>query len=441
MKLFYALIILTLLQNCSFDNKTGIWKNDNIITKDEKDSFEEFKTLSTEQEFFDKIISIKKNFNLEIPNQINAIEWKDIFYNRSNNFDNFKYNNSNQIILKSKKISNYKINESLLFIDNNLIVSDQKGNIIIYSISQKKILIKFNFYKKRFKKFQKKLNLIVQNNIIYVSDNLGYLYAYDFKNNMIIWAKNYKVPFKSNLKILENKLFAANINNNLFILEKNSGNILKKIPTEETLVQNMFENNLSQSKNSILFLNTYGSLYSINNNKMNINWFLNLNPSIDLNPSNLFYSNQIINNDELIVVAANKFTYVIDVKTGSTIYKFNFTSNIKPLIVGRYLFLISKNNLLISFDLKKGKIVYSYNINQEISKFLNIKPKKAQFKNLVMAGDHLLIFLKNSFVLKFALNGAIKDIYKLPSKINSNPIFVGGSILYLDFKKKLSVVN
>ena len=91
MKLFYALIILTLLQNCSFDNKTGIWKNDNIITKDEKDSFEEFKTLSTEQEFFDKIISIKKNFNLEIPNQINAIEWKDIFYNRSNNFDNFKY--------------------------------------------------------------------------------------------------------------------------------------------------------------------------------------------------------------------------------------------------------------------------------------------------------------------------------------------------------------
>ncbi|MDC1151877.1 hypothetical protein OAS95_04845, partial [Pelagibacteraceae bacterium] len=129
MKLFYALIILTLFQNCSFDNKTGIWKNDNIITKDEKDSFEEFKTLSTEQEFFDKIISIKKNFNLEIPNQINAIEWKDIFYNRSNNFDNFKYNNSNQIILKSKKISNYKINESLLFIDNNLIVSDQKGNI------------------------------------------------------------------------------------------------------------------------------------------------------------------------------------------------------------------------------------------------------------------------------------------------------------------------
>ena len=441
MKLFYALIILTLLQNCSFDNKTGIWKNDNIITKKENDSFKEFKTLSSEQEFFDKIIPIKKNLNLEIPNQINVIEWKDIFYNRSNNFENFKYNNSNQIIFKSKKLSKYKINESLLFINNNLIASDQNGNIIIYSIGQKNNLFKFNFYKKKFKKYKKRLNLIVENDIIYISDNLGYLYAYNFKNNKIIWAKNYKIPFKSNLKISENKLFAANINNDFFILEKNTGNILKKFPTEETIVQNMFVNNLTQSKDSILFLNTYGSLYSISNDKMNINWFLNLNPSLDVNPSNLFYSNQIINNDELIVVTANKFTYVVDVKTGSTIYKLNFTSTLKPLIIGHYLFLISKNNLLISFDLKNGKIAYSYDINQEISKFLDTKQKKAKFKNLIIADDHLLILLKNSFVLKFTLNGTLKDIYKLPSKINSNPMFVDGSILYLDFNKKLSVVN
>ena len=31
MKLFYSLIILVLLQSCSFDNKSGIWKNDNNI--------------------------------------------------------------------------------------------------------------------------------------------------------------------------------------------------------------------------------------------------------------------------------------------------------------------------------------------------------------------------------------------------------------------------
>ena len=58
--------------------------------------------------------------------------------------------------------------------------------------------------------------VIADGEIIYVSDNIGYLYALDYKNNKILWAKNYKIPFRSNLKILENKLITANQNNNLF---------------------------------------------------------------------------------------------------------------------------------------------------------------------------------------------------------------------------------
>ena len=34
---------------------------------------------------------------------------------------------------------------------------------------------------------------------------------------------------------------------------------------------------------------------------MKINWFLNLNQTTDLNPSNLFLSNQIVNNNEKIL--------------------------------------------------------------------------------------------------------------------------------------------
>tara|TARA_B110000967_G_C18857205_1_gene547933 strand:- start:889 stop:1971 length:1083 start_codon:yes stop_codon:yes gene_type:complete len=359
----------------------------------------------------------------------------------SNNFENFIYNNSNQILFKSKRISKYKINDLLLFEKNNLITSDQKGNIIIYSISDKKVISKFNFYKKKFKKIEKKLNLILENNIIYVSDNLGYLYAYNYKENTINWAKNYKIPFRSNLKISKNKLFAANINNNLIILNKKNGDVLKSIPTEENLVQNKFINNLSQTKNLTFFLNTYGSLYAIENDKMNINWFMNLNRALDLNPSNLFYSNQIVSNNNVVVVTANQFTYVIDIKTGSIIYKINLTSSIKPLITEKYLFLVSGKSLLISFDLKTGKIIYSYNINQKIAEFLNSEEKEVQFKNMFMANNKILIFLKNSFILKFNINGVLEEVQKLPSKINTSPIFIDGSFLFLDFKKKLSIIN
>ena len=67
--------------------------------------------------------------------------------------------------------------------------------------------------------------------MIYVSDNIGFLYAYDHVKNKVIWAKNFKVPFRSNLKIVEDKLAAANQNNNLYIIDKNSGDNLKLIPT------------------------------------------------------------------------------------------------------------------------------------------------------------------------------------------------------------------
>ena len=40
-----------------------------------------------------------------------------------------------------------------------------------------------------------------------------------------------------------------------------------------------------------------------------------------------------------------------------------------------------------------------------------------------MLNGKIFIFLKNSYVIKFELNGNIEKIVKLPFKINSNPIF------------------
>ena len=79
--------------------------------------------------------------------------------------------------------------------------------------------------------------MIVEKEIIYISDNIGYVYAYNYLENKILWAKNYKIPFKSNLKIYENKLIASNQNNDLYIFDKISGEIIKLIPTEETKIK------------------------------------------------------------------------------------------------------------------------------------------------------------------------------------------------------------
>ena len=415
-KILFLLVII--FYSCSFDNKSGIWKNENLITKENNDSFREFKKLSITYSPFNKIVNIKKNFKLKSP-----------------------ASNINKQDFRSKKITRKNISNYILSDSKNIICSDLNGNIFIYSLAENKLVNKFNFYKKKFKNIEKKLNLIVENGIIYVSDNIGYLYAFDYKKNKVIWAKNHKIPFRSNLKIFQDKLLASNQNNNLYFFNKYSGEIIKLIPTEETTVKNAFINNLSLDNNYVFFLNTYGSLYAVTKKDMEIKWFVNLNQSLDINPSNLFMGNQIVNNDKRIVVNSNQSTFVLDSETGRILSKKKFSSNVKPIIIDQYFISISKNNFLILTNINNGEILYSLDINQEIANYVKSKKKEIQIKNMMIVNNNIFIFLKNSFLLKFDFNGKIKNISKLPNKLNTFPIIVDSSIVYFDFKNRLSVVN
>ncbi len=441
MNLIRILIILLFLQNCSFDDKTGIWKNERSVSiNSSKDKiFEGFEKIAISEETFNKVIELDSKIKLRISKPIKTQEWNDIYYNQNNNYPNINYNDSKKITFKSKKLSRYKINDQILFDKNNLIFSNEKGDIIVYSLTKNQIISKFNFYKKKFKKINKILNLKVDKEVIYTTDNLGYVYAYNYRTENILWAENYKIPFRSNLKILNNKLVFSDQNNNLYFIDKNKGNLLRLVPTEETVIKNHFINNLSTDNvNSLFYLNSYGSLYSLNINSMRINWFINLNKSFDINPTNMFIGNKIVNNDKFIIVSSNSKSYVINLTNGTIISKKNFSSSIKPIINNNLIFLITKNNLILSMDLTSGKILYSYNINDQIAEFLKIKKKNnLNIKNFTMLNSQLILFLNNSYILKFNINGKLNQVLKLPTKISSQPIIINGAILYLNNKNKL----
>ena len=49
-------------------------------------------------------------------------------------------------------MSAYKTSEHILFSDNNIITSDIKGNIIVFSVKENKKIFRYNFYKKNIEK-------------------------------------------------------------------------------------------------------------------------------------------------------------------------------------------------------------------------------------------------------------------------------------------------
>ena len=438
MKKILIFITMLLFQNCSFDKKSGIWKNTTVEIDKKDKNFKDFESVIEENKnYLDKTIIIDPNIQLFLTSKIKPKNWTDLYFKKNNNFANFSYTNKNQLAFQSGKISRKELDKNILFKDNFLILFDIKGNIFIYSVDKRKLLHKYNFYKKKYKKTKKKLNVVLNDNYLYISDNLGYLYSYNFITNRIIWAKQFNAPFRSNLKIDNRKLFLSDENNNLFIIETQNGKIIKKVPTEEVIVKNNFISNISINEKDIFFLNTFGSLYSINKENIRMNWFLNLNQSFNVNFDNLFYSSEIKSIKNNLVILTNNVLTVLDNKNGSTKYKIPIKSHLSPLVNNDLIFIVSENNYLILVEISTGKIIYSYEITELIADYLESKKKNINIKLLRIINDQIFIFLNNSYVIKFKINGRIQEIFKLPKKLNSNPIFINDAMIYLSSSNKL----
>jgi len=442
MQFFKILILLFLFYSCSFDTKTGIWKNDNIAPNIENNSvFKDFVKITSSDEKFNSIVQINEEFNFIINEPLRNLSWNQTLLNKENNIVNLSFDNKNQAIHKSKKISLHTLKENILYEKNKIFLSDQKGNLFIYSLQKNKLIKKLNFYKKKYKNKKIKLNFIIENDIVYISDNIGFIYAYDINLDKIIWAKNINIPFRSNLKLSLNFLTLANQNNDLYFFNKKNGKLIKLIPSEETVINNNFQNKISLSNDEVFFLNTYGSLYSIDNKSFNLKWFVNLNKTLEKNLSNLFYGSDVVFYDNKILLSSNENFYIINSKNGSVLYKKNFSSYFNPIINNDFVFLLTKNNLLVALNLRDGEIIYSLDLAQETANFLSTKKKNLIIKNILMVDDKIFVFLKNSYVIKLDIYGKIVSIIKLPSKLKTQPIIVDNKLFYINKKNKLFVVN
>ena len=174
---------------------------------------------------------------------------------------------------------------------------------------------------------------------------------------------------------------------------------------------------------------------------LRIVWFLNLNRSLDLNPSNLFSGNEIISYRDKIAISTSDTTYFLDKNNGAIIFKKNFSSKVKPLIDNNYYFTITQNDLMICMSLISGEIIYSYNIYQQVKDYLKNINVKVEYNMFAIANSKIFIFFNSSNLLKFNLNGNLENIIKLPTKIKSLPIFFDEFILFVDRKGQITILN
>ena len=457
MKRLLLIFIAIVFASCSFDDKTGIWKDASNTPVDNQTSNQileneptiRYVEIFTKNKTYDEEKEPVNFLNIEISKPLRITNWPEQYAISNNNISNFFYSGNNILLSKSSKLSKLSsegkhLNKKIIFYKNNLISYDHKGTIFIYSLNLNKKILKYNFYKKKFKNFNKEINFIVNEDTLYAADNLGYLYALNLKNNKIIWAKNYGIPFRSNLKFANNQIFLANQDNVISSIDSNTGIKNWQYATSITFLKSDFENTLALDliNKNIFFLNTSGELYSINYFKQNINWVLNFKNSYLSGDTELFLSQPIVSKNNNLIIATEKAVLSLDTLTGSRNWNLRAEPIFKPIITLNYTYLILKNNLLICLDNKSGNVVWSKNI------FRNIKDKKIknQFESYIdfkIVNGEINIYLKNGYLLTLSpKNGNLNSLNKISKKgISSEIFFLNGNMLFIDKNNKLLKFN
>ena len=114
MKIIYYILVIIFIQSCSFDNKSGIWKNSSDESNKVNKNFKEFKKVVLENEIlFDKTVKLNEEFKFFLTPPYSANIWNDPFYGESNINDNFSYSDKNQLILQSSKLSRKKLDGNI----------------------------------------------------------------------------------------------------------------------------------------------------------------------------------------------------------------------------------------------------------------------------------------------------------------------------------------
>ncbi len=408
------IVFILILNSCSFGNGGGFWtKEENL-----KDELLNFKPLFKKDEL--TLNEFNKNFQF-------LLNKNDLKINKDSKNDN----NDGYVIFDGKfnkiqkynfsKIDNFhKLETNLIFHNKNLIFFDNKGSILKFD-QNSKLEWKMNNYTKNEKKLGPLLSMTHNDKQLFVSDNISKIYSINLNDGKIIWSKKNSLPFNSLIKFFDNKIFIIDTNNNLNCFSSKDGSLIWQHKTEKSFINSSKKLSILVKNNIVFFSNSLGDITAIDAKNGSLIWQkFTQNSKIYEDIMTLKMSNLIINNDSIYFSNNKNQFYSIDFNTGITNWIQKINSNVKPAIIGDFVFTVSLDGYFFIIDKNTGNILRITNVFDSIKRKKNEKVYPTgfvfNFENLFIStnlGKLLVVDIKS---------GKIKNILKIDNNIISRPI-------------------
>ena len=427
-KLSLLIIILFLVNNCSTSEKNGLFNKE----KTKVNETENAKVILTKKS------RIEQEFNPTLKIQFSSEELSKNSNNNQNNIGELSYQGNLKKIGKYNfsKLDDFEyIDIQPAFFNDHVVLYDNKGTIILYDQNQKAIWKK-NFYTKSEKKLKPRLNFASQKKILIVTDNIAKYYAVNIETGEIIWSKKNIVPFYSDIKIKDDIFYAVDYKNILRSIAIKDGSEIWNLKTEDSLMKSNTKLSVAIKNKNIYFNNSIGDITSVDINTGQLVWQLpTQNINISKNAFQLSNSKLVINENSILFSNNKSDFYSIDLITGLINWKNEINSDLRPIVIGKFLVTISNKGYLYIVDKRTGNII---RINDLFNNFKFKKRKEMTVTNFFVARNKIYVFNNNGRLITVELNsGNIIDINKilgnnlLQPHVNNDNLFLirNGSII------------
>lgn len=411
-----------MLNNCSFDTRSGIWTEESISLKSEenKEIKELFKNeILNENEFNPNLKIDVKNFN-ENKNKI-----------KGNNFGALQVDSNFEKISKYnfKKIKYFdQFEPEVIFFDKDLVFFDKKGSIIKFD-DKSNIKWKVNHYSKKEKKLLPLLRFAKGGKNLLVTDNFAKIYLIDISNGKLIWEKDHKISLISQIKVDGNKFYVLDANNIFSCFSLVDGNQIWDFKTEKKLINSQKQTSVVINKESVIFNNTRGEIISLDKLNGNLNW---ITPTIEYGESFqsfLVKNSDLVLNKNSVYFSNNKNSFFsLDVNLGFINWKQNINSYLRPVIIDNIIFTISPNGYLYVLEKNSGDIIRVTDI------FYNLKSKKRkkiEISGFISTKDKIYLSTKNGKIIKINIKDGNLDLVHRISRNKISKPYVNNSKLYI----------
>ena len=199
------------------------------------------------------------------------------------------------------------------------------------------------------------------------------------------------------------------------------------VKTQQSLLRSQKKQSLILNKDIIYFSNSIGDVTAVNISNGRVIWQTPTQSNVSFGNTYFLKLSDIVSDKGSIFVSNNNEQFFsIDLLTGTINWQHNFSSEIRPALIGNYLVTITDNGLLIVMSKETGQII---RIN-DLFKDINEKRKKKYKPIGFLIGKFYIYVSTNNgriLVVNFK-EGKIEKMLKLVNNKVQRPVYFNKSL-------------